>query len=115
MQKKLISFEDVLLERINEFSENYKKSFTEAVRVLIQLGLKTYYNEDESLDGLDIKVKAIEDKMKEMSWWSADEGSSKLHNLEVAVAEIEKKINVLSAASKLFKAHISNRSIHLQD
>ena len=98
MEKKLIAFDDELFERIDTFSKRYKKSFTEAVRVLLQLGLKTHYNGDEVLtDSLDLKVKKIES------------------NLETSITEIEKKINILSAASKLFKGHIEDSSIHLKD
>lgn len=98
MEKKLIAFDDELFERIVDFSKRYKKSFTEAVRVLLQLGLKTHYNGDEILtDSLDLKVQKLES------------------NLEMSQAEIEKKINVITAALKLFKGHIKDHSIHLQD
>lgn len=98
MEKKLIAFDDELFGRINEFSERYKKTFTESVRILIQLGLKTHYNGSEQFtNSMDLEIKKIKKE------------------LDILTENIEKKINILSAASKLFKGHVENRSIHLQD
>ena len=65
-----------------------------------------------TVDELSEKI----DKLtKDMSWWNADDNESKVGNVKVQVDELEKRINVLTRVSKLFKSHIKDRGIHLQD
>jgi uncharacterized protein YwgA len=110
MEKKLISFTDEQLEGINKYSELYKKTFTESVRRLIDLGLKEKFN--ESTDG---KLSELEEKIEKLSWWTSDDNTSKLGNIETTIEEMQKSITVLTAAMKLFKKHLKDREIHLQD
>jgi uncharacterized protein YwgA len=110
MEKKLISFTDEQLEGINKYSELYKKTFTESVRRLIDLGLKEKFN--ESTDG---KLSELEEKIEKLSWWTSDDNTSKLGNIETTIEEMHKSITVLTAAMKLFKKHLKDREIHLQD
>jgi hypothetical protein len=74
---------------------------------------------DNDLRNLSEKVDEL---MENYKWFQADETQSKLGNAELKVKEISqeieeiiKKINVLTSVSKLFKGHINNRDIHLQD
>jgi uncharacterized protein YwgA len=110
MEKKLISFTDEQLEGISKYSELYKKTFTESVRRLIDLGLKEKFN--ESTDG---KLSELEEKIEKLSWWTSDDNTSKLGNIETTIEEMQKSITVLTAAMKLFKKHLKDREIHLQD
>ena len=78
------------------------------------------------INDLDTKIKMLN---KNFKFFQADETESKIGNLELAVKEFKgkiniirqeqvenkKKINVLTSVSKLFKGHIKNREIHLQD
>jgi hypothetical protein len=118
MEKKLIAFSEEMIKDINDWSERYSKTFTEAVRKLVDIGLKS---KDSELDEYEVKsniverVIALEKEVKQLSWWTADDNTSNLHNLGVTQEEMQKHINVLTAASKLFKKHIANREIHLQD
>lgn len=117
-EKKLIAFDDEQIEKINEFSEKFKKSFTESVRILVDSGLKSYAPEDSITivhDGLAEKLAELEEKIEKLSWWTSDDNTSRMGNIETELEEMNKHINVLTAASKLFRGHISNRSIHLQD
>ncbi len=120
MEKKLISFTDEQFEGINNYAEKYKKTFTEAVRQLVDTGLKSVFEEEpQSItivsDGMMEKLAELEEEVKKLSWWTSDDNTSRLGNLETHVSEIQKSINVLTAAMKLFKGHIKDRSIHLQD
>jgi hypothetical protein len=116
MEKKLIAFEDNQIEAINEWAEQYKKTFTEAVRKLVDIGLNGGEEpiEPDSTDLIN-EVAALRKQVEDLSWWTADDNTSNLHNLGVKLEEMQKHINVLTAASKLFKGHIKNREIHLQD
>jgi len=111
--KKLIGFDNNLLEKIESFATENDMTFTNAVRTLIQKGLGINPND---LDKTDSEVlNELIDKVDKLSWWTTDDNTSRLHNIEVAVEDMEKKINVLTAASKLFKKHLSDNDIHLQD
>jgi uncharacterized protein HemX len=104
--KKLISFTD----------DKYKKTFTESVRILIDNALKQL-NQPEQVDsdGVFERVAALEEEVKKLSWWTCDDNTSRMGNIEVELKNMQKSINVLTAASKLFKGHLKDRSIHLQD
>jgi hypothetical protein len=119
MKKKLIGFDEELVTTIDKYAEKTNKTFTEAVRQLILLGLNTLETTEEEQEEQDIdiikKVKDLEKKIADMSWWDSDDIQSRLGNLELSVAEIEKKLNVVVGASKHFKGHLNNREIHLQD
>jgi len=116
MQKKLIAFEDSLYELIEAYSEKYTiKTFTDAVRRLVEIGLK-YKDEQES--NVDDTITDLKNKIDKLSWWTSDDNTSRLGNLEIEfkrLEEMEKKINILTAAMKLFKEHLRNREIHLVD
>lgn len=115
--KKLINFTDEQLDGINNYAEKYKKTFTEAVRLLIDASLKEA--SDESVtnvsDSVAEKLSELEEEVKKLSWWTCDDNTSRLGNLETHVSEMQKSINVLTAAMKLFKKHVKDREIHLQD
>jgi sorbitol-specific phosphotransferase system component IIA len=118
--KKLISFTDEQLEGINNYAESYKKTFTEAVRLLLNLGLKQQFGEETETitfvsDGITEKLEELEGEIKKLSWWTSDDNTSRLGNLETHVDEMQKSVTVLTAAMKLFKKHVKDRSIHLQD
>lgn len=135
MEKKLIAFTEDLLEKIGKFSQAHDISFTEAVRKLIELGLAqdtsapesiTFYDSlSKKIDELEKKfnlperimekMKFLEKEIEKLSWWTCDDNTSRLGNLEVAHEELLKQLTVLTAASKLFKGHLKDRSIHLQD
>jgi hypothetical protein len=119
--KKLISFTDDQMAKIGEYSDKYKKTFTESVRRLIDNGLKQAFGEPETesvtfvSDGIAEKLQELEEEVKKLSWWTTDDNTSRLGNLETHVGEMQKSLNVLTAAMKLFKMHLKNREIHLQD
>lgn len=115
MEKKLIAFTDEQLEKINEYSEKYKKTFTESVRRLIEYALKNLIDDEESVSDISERILAVEEEVKKLSWWTSDDNTSRMGNLEVEIEEMKKNINVLTAAMKLFKGHLKDRSIHLQD
>lgn len=132
VNKKLIGFDDELLERIEKYANEINESFTGAVRKLVEVGLYEVYDgtketpqpdiEDDSneptihITGLFEAVNRRLDQLeKDFSWWTADDTQSKVGNLEFNLGELEKKINVLTKISKLFKAHISDREIHMVD
>ena len=116
--KKLIAFSDEQLELIEKFSDKYKKTFTEAVRVLIDNALKDAFGEDIATitdDSIAKKLAELEGEVKKLSWWTCDDNTSRLGNMEIELEKMQKQINILTAASKLFKGHVKDRSIHLQD
>lgn len=130
LTKKLIGFDQELLEKIEKYSKKEDVTFTEAVRKLIEFGLNPVEvkTEDEPIidkTTVDIIKKYIEkaqnseerlDKLeKDMSWWNADDNESKVGNLQVQVNEMEKKLNMVVAIAKKLKGHLENRDIHLQD
>lgn len=119
MEKKLISFTEEQMEQINKYSEMYSKTFTESVRILVDEGLKQILDNGESItlvyDGVAEKIAEMEGEIKKLSWWTCDDNTSRLGNMEVRLEEIQKQLNVVLAASKLFKGHLKDRSIHLQD
>ena len=129
MKKKLIGFTEELVAEIEAFSaeKNHNKSFTDSVRTLIEFGLK-YVDEkyiekpqpetaEDSGDKEDLitHVKNLEREVKKLSWWTSDDNTSRMGDLEVEVKDLTKKLNVIIAASKHFKGHLKDRSIHLQD
>jgi len=87
MQKKLIGFDEELIKQIEDYSGD--KTFTEAVRSLVVLGLESIIPpEQEQGDAIDLITR---------------------------VKNLEEKVNILVSVSKNFKGHLDNREIHLQD
>lgn len=135
MIKKLIGFTEELIAEIDRFSEEEnQKSFTDSVRILIEKGLECHKAHlamecdkvpnilsampDDAMPKDDDFLKKIEDlekEVKRLSWWTSDDNTHRMTVLEEAVAEIEKRLNVVVGVSKHFKGHLDNRSIHLQD
>lgn len=130
MKKKLIGFSETLEERINKYAEENGTTFTEAVRSLILIGLDSVntdnITEDNDISNTSNQVeelsKQVEKLIEENAWFKADDTQSRLGNTELnvktlseMVEKMDKKINVVISSSKLFKKHIDNRSIHLQD
>ncbi len=126
LMKKLIDFTDEQIDKITKYAEEKSMSFTQAVRVLVEIGLDpvTDINETPSPETTDISAltERIEKLEKDREWWNTDDIQSRVGNLETADKEnvkvfedLDKRINVLTKVSKLFKAHIKDRSIHLQD
>lgn len=118
--KKLIAFTDEQLELIGQHSDKYKKTFTESVRILIDNALKQAFGDESEPEVVVIsdvaeRLLALEDGVEKLSWWTSDDNTSRLGNLETHVSEMQKSINVLTAAMKLFKKHLKDREIHLQD
>ena len=118
MNKKLIGFPDELMEKIEQYSDQKGMTFTEAVRNLIESGFTD--NTQEQGDQIDFPslvhmVEELQDKVKNMGFWNADDNISRTGNLEIQAEEFDKRINVLTSTAKLFKAHLKDRSIHLQD
>lgn len=133
MKKKLIGFDDELLDKIEVYAGKRGLTFTEAVRNLIEIGISTQDTDTEEQKGDSVDfpslvntvvkmqgehfnlIKQVAKLNKDMAWWNADENTSRTGNLEIKHVEMEKKMNVLTKVSKLFKAHLNDRSIHLQD
>lgn len=121
MQKKLIGFNETLLGKVEEYSQKNEITFTEAVRQLIEIGLGEQTDvEQGEPDAPDLasRVTDLEEKIKQFSWWDADDMQSRLGNAELEIKkipDIEKKVNVLVGVSKKFKGHLNDREIHLQD
>ncbi len=129
MKKKLIGFSDELIEQIEEYSSNKEITFTEAVRILVEKGMSPTTEDPQTTPegGLPTEMDRVLNDLRNLTdqvikleentkhWWNTDETESKIGNLEVTVKDMEKKINVLTKVSKLFKSHIKDREIHLQD
>ncbi len=129
MKKKLIGFSDELIEQIEEYSSNKEITFTEAVRILVEKGMSPTTEDPQTTPegGLPTEMDRVLNDLRNLTeqvikleentkhWWNTDETESKIGNLEVTVKDMEKKINVLTKVSKLFKGHIKDREIHLQD
>lgn len=120
LTKKLIGFDEDLLEKLQKYSKENNLSFTVAVRVLLEGALDQDNVEEGEPDTADIAtINQIEKRLdkleKDMSWWNADENESKVGNLKVQVDEMEKKLNMVVAIAKKLKGHMENREIHLQD
>lgn len=114
MQKKLIGFEDSLFESVNEYAEKYGiPTFTEAIRRLIEIGLK--HKDEHPTTDTEEQIKNLTEKVEKLSWWTTDDNTSRLGNLEFELGELTKKVNILIKTSQLFRGHINNREIHLQD
>lgn len=103
MQKKLIGFDEELITQIENYSGD--KTFTEAVRSLVMLGLKS-----------------ITPPEQEQGDSNSPDMSSRVRNLEQEIIDLDKeiidldkKVNIVIAVSKNFKGHLNNREIHLQD
>ena len=127
MIKKLIGFDESLLEKIEEFSKEENISFTEAVRKLVEIGLNRLNiptrpkAQDEKLPDLDQdiatddEIKILFERMEKLekgiSWWNIEETDSKVSKLEYNLGELDKKVNTLVEISKFFKSHINNRYI----
>ena len=124
MNKKLIGFDEKLLEKVEKYSKKQEITFTNAVRQLIELGYASsaihredtdnVQGESDSVDLITV-VKRLEKLEKDRDWWNTDDIQSRIGNLELEQKNQEKKINVLTRTAKLFKGHLNNREIHLQD
>jgi len=117
MNNKLIGFTTELEEHVNLYAKDKKMNFSEAVRFLVEKGLGLHISPDgESKEGEGIDIvtlwKEVQKLQKETGWFKADDTQSRLGNAELKIKELEKKINVLSSASKLFKKHIEDKEIH---
>jgi predicted RNA binding protein with dsRBD fold (UPF0201 family) len=119
MPKKLINFEDSQIEAIDQWATQYKKSFSEAVRLLVEYGIEAHvFSETKTeteTDDIKIRINKIEEQVEKLSWWTSDDNTSRMGNIELKLEELEKHINILTKISKLFKAHIATNDIHLQD
>jgi hypothetical protein len=119
--KKLIGFTDDILEKIEAYASENDISFSLAVRELVKKALNIIPTDEEnSIDNIlnnqvDELIKQVAELTKNYSYFQADDTQSKVGNLEVKTDELEKKLNVLTKVSKLFKSHISNRELHVQD
>lgn len=130
--KKIINFSDEVLAKIKVYQDSFTNNlnFSEAVRQLVVIGVDSITDakqvweaeSDESNDDtegifkqLNELAERVDSIEKNYSFFQADETQSKLGNLELEVKDSVKKINLLTKVSKLFKSHISNRDIHLQD
>lgn len=61
---------------------------------------------------LNNQIIEIKKQLEHLSWWSADDGASRLGNLELQMKEINKKLNILIKASKIFKTHLKDKECH---
>jgi len=112
--QKLINFTDEQIEQIEEYSNKFNTNFTESVRRLIELGLKAQQKITENGEEEDLLQK-LHEKVEKLSWWTSDDNTSKLTNLESTMNDVIKKVNILTSLSKKFKGHLDDRDIHLQD
>jgi hypothetical protein len=134
LTKKLIGFDEDLLNKVQKYSEKKKITFTDGVRSLIEMGLASldqdipeinvpFLNGNEGVPDMNepknTELSSLNEKLEklkeEMSFWNADEAESKIGNLQVQVNEMEKKLNTVVAIAKKLKGHTENREIHLQD
>lgn len=97
MQKKLIGFDEELIKQIEDYSGD--KSFTEAVRSLVILGLESIVSSPEQEQGDSNSPDMI----------------TRVKNLEQEIIDLDKKVNIVVSVSKHLKGHLNNREIHLQD
>lgn len=112
--QKLINFTDEQIKQIEEFSSKFSINFTESVRRLIELGLKAQEKITENGEKENL-LQELQEKIEKLSWWTCDDNTSKLTDLESTMNDVIKKVNILTALSKKFKGHLEDRSIHLQD
>jgi len=117
MKKKLIGFEDELIERIDAYAKRKKSNFTETVRALVEMALNNDLEDvtNEAGEPFQVQLNELKEQVEKLSWWTSDDNTSKVHNLEVKVEEMDKKLNTIVAISKKLKGHMENREIHLQD
>ena len=123
MKKKLIGFGLALEDRINYYANQNDMDFTKAVRSLVEIGLNhegvaiTDDIEEETIINdvnLTVLQQEVEQLKKDTGWFKADDSQSRIGNIELNIAQLEKKISVLISSSKLFKKHIDNDDIHLR-
>ena len=69
----------------------------------------------KSGDPLQGQINDLKEQVEKLSWWTSDDNTSRMGNLEVKVEEMEKKLNTVVAIAKKLKGHLDNREIHLQD
>lgn len=133
MKKKLINLSKDALEKVEIYSQKWELNYSETIRKIIQEFDNSekveIYSDDSEFVGLIEKVNSLE---KNYSYFQADETQSKVGNSELLInnlqksikeleekiekfSDLENKINVLTSISKLFKKHLDNREIHLQD
>jgi tetrahydromethanopterin S-methyltransferase subunit G len=122
--KKIIQLSDELIGIVNDYTaKNNLSSFSEAIRLMISninapVPEASPSDTDEFL-ALEERVQEIE---KNYKYFQADETQSTIGNMNVKLndsvkklEEMEKKVNILTSVSKMFKGHLENRDIHLQD
>ena len=126
--KKIIGLSDELIGIVNDYAaSNNLSSFSEAIRLMISNinapvpapeaspsnDMEAVLDElEKAFNGLEKKVQEIE---KNYKYYQADETQSTVGNIELKLKEMEKKVNILTSVSKMFKGHLENRDIHLQD
>lgn len=103
MQKKLIGFDEELIKQIEDYSGD--KTFTEAVRSLVVLGLESITppeqeQGDSNSPDIITRVKSLE---------------KEIIDLDKEIIDLNKKVNIVVSVSKHLKGHLNNREIHLQD
>lgn len=115
-KRKVINIPDDLYQKVQEVSAELGIDETATIKRMIADFVLT--KSDGSISErseITILIDKVANLEKNYSWFQADDTQSKVGNLEHQVAELEKKINVLTSVSKLFKGHLKDRSIHLQD
>jgi len=134
VKKKLIGFDEAQTKKIEEYSKKWKLDKSKTVRKMVDeysdvitdeqeeylhedVSLKTHFKIENSIiqNQIDELKKDHKELKKNYSYFQADETQSKVGNVEAIIEDFEKKLNILTKVSKLFKGHIRNREIHLQD
>ncbi len=122
--KKIIQLSDELIAIVNDYTKkNNLSSFSEAIRLMISNINAPVPEADEmvtvNIPDLEERIQEIE---KNYKYFQADETQSTIGNMNVKLndsvkklEEMEKKVNILTSVSKMFKGHLENRDIHLQD
>ena len=122
--KKIIQLSDELIAIVNDYAKkNNLSSFSEAIRLMISNINAPVPEADEmvtvNIPDLEERIQEIE---KNYKYFQADETQSTIGNMNVKLndsvkklEEMEKKVNILTSVSKMFKGHLENRDIHLQD
>lgn len=122
--KKIIGLSDELIEKVNEYSDKYNLgSFAAAVRQMIEnADMNKAENEEVEKNVLEELTEKVNWLMKNYKYFQADETLSTIGNMDLALKEtqtkleeVDKKVNILTSVSKMFKGHIQNRDLHMQD
>ena len=121
MPKKIknIGFTDEVIEIVERYQEKWGgTNFTRTVLKIIKKYDQQRSTPDFNADEFNERLLEME---KNYSYFMADETQSQVGNIEFKLKEyaeqfeeIEKKLKVLIASSKLFKAHLNDREIHMK-